>query len=44
VDFKGPDGSAQKQQCEVAQAEQVCSIEFKPIDDHAIEEIIGGAK
>jgi serine/threonine-protein kinase len=44
VDFKGPDGNIQREQCDVAQSEQVCNIEFKPIDDHAIDEIIGGAK
>jgi serine/threonine-protein kinase len=44
VNFKGSDGTTQKQQCEVTQPEQVCSIELKPIDDHAIDEIIGGAK
>ncbi len=44
VNFKGADGTAQMQQCNVAQSDQVCEIEMKPIDDHAIEEIIGGAK
>jgi serine/threonine-protein kinase len=44
VDFKGPDGAAQKQQCDVTQSEQVCSIELKPIDDQAIDQIIGGSK
>jgi len=44
VGFKGPDGTTQTQQCEVAQSAQVCSIELKPIDDTAIEEIVGGAK
>ncbi len=44
VGFKGPDGTTQTQQCEVAQSAQVCGIELKPIDDTAIEEIIGGAK
>ena len=44
VTFKGADGSAQSQQCDVAQSAQVCNIELKPIDDKAIEEIIGGAK
>ena len=44
VSFKGADGSTQSQQCDVAQSAQVCSIELKPIDDTAIEEIIGGAK
>jgi serine/threonine-protein kinase len=44
VNFKGADGVIQIQQCDVAQFEQVCEIEMKPIDDKAIEEIIGGAK
>ncbi|HMD75787.1 MAG TPA: protein kinase [Terracidiphilus sp.] len=44
VDFKGPDGTTQRQQCDVAQSEQVCNIELKPIDDTAIEEIMRGAK
>jgi serine/threonine-protein kinase len=44
VDFKGADGSTQKKPCDVAQFEQVCSIELKPIDDQTINEIIGGAK
>jgi serine/threonine-protein kinase len=44
VDFKGADGNIQRQQCDVGQAEQVCDIELKPIDDHAIEEILGGGK
>ena len=44
VAFKGPDGTTQTRQCDVAQSAQVCSIELKPIDDTAIEVIIGGAK
>jgi serine/threonine-protein kinase len=44
VGFKGPDGTTRTQQCDVAQTAQVCDIEFKPIDDTAIQEIIGGAK
>jgi len=44
VDFKASDGSVQRQQCEVTQIELVCNIELKPIDDKAIEEIIGGEK
>jgi serine/threonine-protein kinase len=44
VTFKGADGSTQSQHCEVLIIEQVCTIELKPIDDHAIEEIVGGAK
>jgi len=44
VGFKGPDGASRTQQCDVTQTAQVCEIEFKPIDDTAIQEIIGGAK
>jgi eukaryotic-like serine/threonine-protein kinase len=44
VVLKGPDGSTQSQQCDVAQSTQVCTVELKPIDDNAVEEIIGGAK
>ncbi len=44
VSFKGADGSAQSQQCDVSQSAQVCSMELKPIDDKALEEIMGGAK
>lgn len=44
VTFKGSDGSTRQQQCDVTQTEHVCSIELKPIDDNAIDEIIGGAK
>jgi serine/threonine-protein kinase len=44
VEFKGPDGTAQRQQCDATQSVQVCNIELKPIDDTAIEEIVGGAK
>jgi hypothetical protein len=44
VGFKGPDGASRTQQCDVAQTAQVCSIEFKPIDDTVIQDIIGGAK
>ena len=44
VEFKGPDGSTQSQQCDVDQSAQVCSVDMKPIDDHAIEQIVGGAK
>jgi eukaryotic-like serine/threonine-protein kinase len=44
VSFKGPDGSTQNQECDVDQSAQVCSIELKPIDDNAIEQIVGGAK
>jgi serine/threonine-protein kinase len=44
VVLKGPDGSTQSQQCDVVQSTQVCTVELKPIDDNAVEEIIGGAK
>jgi hypothetical protein len=44
VEFKGPDGSTQSQQCTVDSTPQICSIEMKPIDDSAIDGIIGGAK
>jgi serine/threonine-protein kinase len=44
VVFKGADGGTQSQQCIVGQPIQLCSIEMKPIDDHAIDEIVGGAK
>ena len=44
VGFKGPDGSTQSQQCDVAQTAQLCSIELKPIDDSAIDQIVGGTK
>ena len=44
VTFKGPDGNTQSQQCEVDSTPQICSIEMKPIDDSALDGIIGGAK
>jgi serine/threonine-protein kinase len=44
VSFKGSDGSTQSQQCDAAQTATLCHVELKPIDDPAIEEIIGGAK
>jgi serine/threonine-protein kinase len=44
VSFKGPDGNTQSQQCDVAQTAQVCGIELKPIDDSAIDQIVGGTK
>ena len=44
VGFKGPDGASRTQQCDVTQTAQVCEIEFKPIDDTVIQDIIGGAK
>ena len=44
VTFKGPDGNTQSQSCTVDSTPQICSIEMKPIDDSAIDGIIGGAK
>jgi serine/threonine-protein kinase len=44
VSFKGADGNIQGQQCDVAQTEQICTIELKPIDDNAIDKIVGGAQ
>jgi serine/threonine-protein kinase len=44
VNFKGADGTTRTQQCTVAQSDQVCEIEIKPIDDQAIERIIGGER
>jgi serine/threonine-protein kinase len=44
VSFKGADGTTKTQQCYVDQSEQVCEIEIKPIDNQAIEQIIGGEK
>jgi serine/threonine-protein kinase len=44
VTFKGPDGATRQQQCSAAQSAQICSIELKPIDDNAIDQIVGGAK
>ncbi len=44
VAFKGVDGATKQQQCSAAQLVQICSIEFKPIDDNAIDQIVGGAK
>jgi serine/threonine-protein kinase len=44
VTFKGPDGSTQNEPCEVTQTAQVCTIELKPVDDNAIEKIVGGSK
>jgi serine/threonine-protein kinase len=44
VDFRGPDGNIQTKQCDVNQSLDICSIELKPIDDNAINKIIGGAE
>jgi serine/threonine-protein kinase len=43
VSFKSADGT-QAEQCEAAQAAQVCNMVMKAIDHDSIEEIIGGAK
>ncbi len=44
VTFKGADGATRQQQCSAAQSVQICTIELKPIDDNAIDRIVGGAK
>jgi eukaryotic-like serine/threonine-protein kinase len=44
VTFKGNDGATKQQQCSAAQSVQICFIELKPIDDNAIDQIVGGAK
>jgi serine/threonine-protein kinase len=44
VTFKGVDGATKQQQCSAAQSVQICFIELKPIDDTAIDQIVGGAK
>ena len=44
VTFKGVDGATKQQQCSAAQAVQICTIELKPIDDSAIDRIVGGSK
>jgi serine/threonine-protein kinase len=44
VVFRGPNGNTQSQQCAVDSTPQICSIEMKPIDDSALDGIIGGAK
>ena len=44
VFLKGPDGNTQAQPCSAAQTPQVCTIQLQPIDDKAIDEIVGGAK
>jgi serine/threonine-protein kinase len=44
VQLKGPDGSTQTQQCDVAESGPVCTLELKPIDDNAMDQIIEGAK
>jgi serine/threonine-protein kinase len=44
VGFRGPDGNTQQQQCDVAQSAQICTIELKPIDDSAIDQIVGATK
>jgi len=44
VQLKGPDGSTQTQQCDVAESGHLCTVELKPIDDNEMDQIIGGAK
>jgi serine/threonine-protein kinase len=44
VTLKGADGTTQQQQCSAAQSAQICFIQLKPIDDTAIDQIVGGAK
>jgi serine/threonine protein kinase len=44
VVVKGADGNAQKQTCEASTNPQVCVVPLKPVDDNAIDQIIGGAK
>ena len=44
VTFKGANGAAQTQSCDVTVAVQACSVELKPIDDSTIDQIIEGAK
>ena len=44
VQVKGADGATMTQPCVVDQSAHVCNIELKPIDDQAIDEIVGGAK
>jgi hypothetical protein len=44
VVVKGADGATRSQPCTAAQTPQVCTIQLQPIDDKAIDEIVGGAK
>jgi eukaryotic-like serine/threonine-protein kinase len=44
VVIKGADGSSQNQSCEAAVTPQACSVTLQPIDDNAIDQIVGGAK
>jgi eukaryotic-like serine/threonine-protein kinase len=44
VVVKGADGNAQSQSCNASQTPQVCNIPLQPIDDNAIDQILGGAK
>jgi len=44
VVIKGADGNSQNQSCEAAATPQACSITLQPIDDNAIDQIVGGAK
>jgi serine/threonine protein kinase len=44
VVVKGADGNTQTQSCDASQTPQVCNIPLQPIDDNAIDQILGGAK
>lgn len=44
VVVKGADGNTQTQPCDAAQTPQVCNIQLQPIDDNAIDQILGGTK
>ena len=44
VVVKGVDGNTQSQSCNASQTPQVCNIPLQPIDDNAIDQILGGAK
>jgi hypothetical protein len=44
VVVKGADGSTQSQSCNASQTPQVCNVSLQPIDDNAIDQILGGAK
>ncbi|MGA2046464.1 MAG: protein kinase [Terracidiphilus sp.] len=41
---KGSDGNTQTQSCTAATTPQVCSVPLQPIDDKALDEIVGGSK
>jgi serine/threonine-protein kinase len=44
VVVKGSDGNTQTQSCTAAQTPQVCAIPLQPIDDKALDAIVGGSK